>query len=189
MSEPVFTSDLHFLHKNIIQYSGRPWTFEQQTEELIKRWNAKVGLMDQVYHLGDFVFANHEKFGQVLEIIKELNGQITFLKGNHCDRQLWQMIKHSHTAHIVEVCEYKEITVGRQKIIMSHYPMETWNNAHHGNWMLHGHCHGSMPPRGKRLDVGIDNHPEFQLFTFEEVKAHMDKQEFVIVDHHDGGRE
>lgn len=183
-----FTSDLHFFHKNIIKYTGRPWTFEEQTEQLIERWNSRVGVMDDVYHLGDFAFAGFKKVGQVVEIIKELNGVIHFIKGNHCDNRVWQDIRDRHISHVAWIKDYAEISVDGQKVILSHYPFETWNGAHHGSWHFHGHCHGSLPAAGKRLDVGIDNHPEFQVFSWDEIKKHMDAQAFVIKDHHTGER-
>jgi calcineurin-like phosphoesterase family protein len=183
-----FTSDLHVDHKNIIQYCNRPWTFENQREEIITRWNSRVGVMDKVYHLGDFVFAGSKGLQKTLDIINELNGVITFIKGNHCQDNLWKMIEQANLPHVEEICHYKEITIANTKIVMCHYPFETWNKAHHGAWHLHGHCHGSLPPRGKRLDCGIDNHPDRQVFSYDEIKAHMDKQEFVINDHHTGER-
>lgn len=189
MSEIWFTSDLHFGHKNIVEYCNRPWTFEEQEQELITRWNSRVGLMDEVYHLGDFTFAGKKGANKTVEIIKQLNGRITFIKGNHCQPTLWDEIAKHNLAHIVDVCDYKEITIDRTKVCLFHFPMETWNKAHHGAWHLHGHSHGSCPPRGKRLDVGIDNHPEHQVFSLAEIKIHMAKQEFVVVDHHNGGRE
>jgi calcineurin-like phosphoesterase family protein len=189
MSEIWFTSDLHFGHKNIIEYSNRPWTFEQQDEEIVKRWNSRVGLFDQVFHLGDFTFAGRKKANKMIELIKSLNGVITFIKGNHCQDGLWEEIEKANLAHVVEVCHYKEITIDHTKVVMCHYPFETWNKAHHGAWHLHGHCHGSLPPRGKRLDVGIDNHPDRQVFSLAEVKIHMAKQEFIANDHHTGERD
>jgi Predicted phosphoesterase or phosphohydrolase len=184
-----FTSDLHIDHANIIKFCNRPWTFEQQREEIITRWNSRVGLMDDVYHLGDFMFTGSKGLQKALDIIKELNGNITFIRGNHDQDGLWDLIEHSNLAHVKEVCHYKEITIERNKVCLFHFPLETWNKAHHGAWHLHGHSHGSMKPRGKRLDVGIDNHPDHQVFSLAEIKIHMAKQEFQIVDHHTGERE
>ena len=53
---PFFCSDFHFEHRNIVKYTERPWTQEQNTDKLIERWNDRVGLVDDVYHLGDFAF-------------------------------------------------------------------------------------------------------------------------------------
>lgn len=189
MTDVFFTSDLHFFHKNVIKYCGRPWTFEEQTEQLIERWNSRVGLMDDVYHLGDFAFAGMKQLSKVADVIKQLNGKITFIRGNHCDRRLWRAISDMNITHVEEICDYKEIRMDGVKIVMCHYPFETWNTAHHGAWHLHGHCHGSLPSKGKRLDVGIDNHPDHQIFTYDEIREHMLKQEIVVVDHHDGERD
>ena len=51
-----FTSDLHLGHANVITYDNRPFSsVEEMDEELIRRWNAKVGKGDVVYVLGDFM--------------------------------------------------------------------------------------------------------------------------------------
>lgn len=186
---PKFTSDLHIDHKNIIEYSNRPWTLEQQEEEIVSRWNARVGKDDDAYHLGDFVFAGSRKAGTVMRIIGRLNGRIHFIRGNHCQPGLWKIIEEANLPNVVWVKDYHEMSVQGQKIILSHYPMEVWNHSHRGSFMLHGHCHGSLPSRGKRLDVGIDNHPDRQIWTYEEICDYMAKQEIAVMDHHNGGRD
>lgn len=137
---PWFTSDLHFEHRRICEYSNRPWLQEKNTEELIKRWNDRVGLVDDVFHLGDFAFIYPKKLDQLIEIIKELNGNIHFIRGNHCDKKTWQLLEDSGVIHAAWVKDYHEMVVQGQDIVLSHYPMEVWRNSHHGSWMLHGHC-------------------------------------------------
>lgn len=45
-----FTSDLHFGHKNIIQYDQRPFSsVDEMDAALIERWNRKVSPEDLVY--------------------------------------------------------------------------------------------------------------------------------------------
>lgn len=186
--QTFFTSDLHFEHRNIIKYTNRPWTFEDQTAQLVDRWNAKVGMDDDVYHLGDFTFATHKGFYRTDNIIRHLHGNIHFIRGNHCEPALWQMIEDANIPHVNWIKDYAEIKVEGQKIILCHFPFTIWNACHHGSWHLHGHCHGSFKGKGKILDVGIDNHPDHQVFSFEEVKAHMDKQKIAVHDHHNGSR-
>lgn len=181
---PLFTSDLHFEHKRIVEYAGRPWTQERQQQEIIDRWNSRVGPVDNVYHLGDFAFIWPKKLGLLLEIINELHGNIHFIRGNHCDPNVWERVLQANIPHVAWVKDYHEMKVEGQKVVLCHYPMEVWNGSHHGSWMLHGHCHGSLPQKGKRLDCGIDNHPEFQIWTWDEIKAHMAKQEWVAASHH-----
>lgn len=42
-----FTADHHFGHANIIKFSERPFeSMEEMNEELIKRWNEKIGKDD-----------------------------------------------------------------------------------------------------------------------------------------------
>ena len=53
MGKVFFTSDLHFGHENAIRFDNRPFkTVEEMDEELIRRWNAKVGKGDLVYVFG-----------------------------------------------------------------------------------------------------------------------------------------
>lgn len=184
MSEAFFTSDLHFFHKNIIEYSGRPWSHEDQTEELITRWNDKVGVMDDVYHLGDFAFTGPKKIDKVVEIINQLNGRIHFIRGNHCHSTLWRRIEDLNIPHIEWIKDFAEIKIQRQKIVLCHYALRHWNNSHYGSWNLHGHSHGSLPAIGKQLDVGIDNHPDFQVYSMDEVRDYMADREIYVADHH-----
>lgn len=77
-----------------------------------------------------------------------------------------------------------------QVICFSHYAMRVWNKSHRGNWMLHGHSHGSLPDyelkqnKFKTMDVGIDTHPEFRPYSLAEIAAIMDKREILKIDHH-----
>lgn len=182
-----FTSDNHYFHKNIIKYCNRPWTFEEQTEQLISRWNSRVGEYDDVYHLGDFAFASRKQYDQVIEIIKRLNGNIHFIRGNHCDAELWEMIERTNLPHVVWIKDYAKIRVQGQKVILSHYPFATWDSAHHGSWHLFGHCHGSFEGIGKSMDVGLDAHPEHQVFSWDEIRQKLAAKEYHQLDHHEKG--
>lgn len=77
-----FTSDLHFGHENVLRFDNRPFeTVEEMDDELIKRWNDKVGKGDLVYVLGDLIWKTATN--EAVQIIKRLNGQIILIKGNH----------------------------------------------------------------------------------------------------------
>lgn len=74
-----FTSDIHFWHRNVIKYSGRPWsTVEEMNQGIIDNFNALVKPEDLVYCLGDFSLSY-----QGAEMRKYLNGTWMLVPGNH----------------------------------------------------------------------------------------------------------
>lgn len=175
-NEIYFTSDTHFRHASILKYTSRPFSsVEEMNEGLISRWNAIVKTTDTVIHLGDFAFAG-KTF--ISDLRKRLNGAIIFVRGNH-DEKLPEGCFEG-------IYQYFECKVGTQDIACFHFPIESWNRMHHGVWHLHGHCHGSLKPNMnlKRMDVGIDCHPNHQPFSFSEIQKAMNERSFVPVDHH-----
>lgn len=146
-----FTSDLHFNHKNVIEYSNRPFSsVDEMNEILINNWNSTVAKTDTIYILGDFSFGSDEF---TKKLIETLNGNKIWVLGNH-DRN------PKHRNLYVGNSNYRELTVkfgsNRQHIVMCHYAFRTWNRSHYGSWNLYGHSHGSLKPVGKQLDVGVD---------------------------------
>lgn len=81
MTKVFFTADCHFNHTNIIKYCNRPFkNANHMSEEIIKRWNKKVGVNVLVYHLGDFAYKG-EKNARYFQ--SRLNGDIVHIQGNH----------------------------------------------------------------------------------------------------------
>jgi calcineurin-like phosphoesterase family protein len=174
------TADTHFGHSVVIKRGRRPFqSVEEMDAELIARWNAKVPKTARVYHLGDFAFV---RSARVLEILSQLNGRILIVRGNH-DRRT---VKGAVAAAFDDVRDhYESKTEDGVKVVMSHYPFVTWNMARYGAWMLHGHCHGNLADAGlRRLDVGLDVHPSYEPFSFEEIAERMEGRQYVAVDHH-----
>ena len=176
-----FTGDTHFWHSTILKpdYGERPFsTVEKMNEHLIRVWNRCVPRNGRVFHVGDFSFGNRKRTEEILD---RLHGQIHLVRGNH-DRA----IKGALAQRFASVQDYLELkTPDGTKVVMSHYPMVTWNKAHHGSWMLHGHSHGNLLDVGnRRIDVGVDTHTVFAPYSFEEIEARMDGRGFVQVDHH-----
>jgi calcineurin-like phosphoesterase family protein len=172
-----FTSDTHFHHRGILRYERGEFfpDLETMNETLIQNWNNNVAEQDLVYHLGDLSFGNPTLTGETLS---RLNGQIHLIRGNH-DRKAHKLARHFASIH-----DYREIKIGEQQIVLSHYPFLTWNRAHHGAWMLHGHCHGSLTHTTQpRLDVGVDRNG-FRPITFEQIVEIMEQREYTPVDHH-----
>ena len=181
-----FTSDNHFFHRNVIKYCNRPFNnAEEMNEEMIRLWNETVDTKDTVYLLGDFAFTNTKG---VEALVKRLNGHIHWIWGNH-DESMKNANGFVWSGH------YKEVKVDKQKFILSHYPMLSWNGSGKGSIMLHGHCHGSLKDDETqlRMDVGVDCH-NFKPISSEFIIEEMNKRkannlakfekEFVPIDHH-----
>jgi calcineurin-like phosphoesterase family protein len=103
----------------------------------------------------------------------------------------WESVHEGYTEIGVKDEESLESrgSQGYQKIIMSHYPILSWNKAHHGSWHLHGHCHGSLIKsqqeyyKRKVMDVGC-NCIDYTPISYEQVKGIMVKKGVSAVDHH-----
>jgi len=137
-------------------------------EKLIENWNKKVKSKDETYILGDFVFGNGQRAN---EIFQKLNGKKYLIKGNHdhflkdnsFDRSLIGWIK-----------DYYMLKINGLKIVLFHYPVQTWDCKHHGSIHLYGHIHsniGDHPmdyiiPNSYNVGVDVNN---FEPISLEEV--------------------
>jgi calcineurin-like phosphoesterase family protein len=153
-----FTSDLHFGHANVIKYSNRPFASVQAMDEaLIANWNSVVTQHDEVWLLGDVFF---HQVDTAKRILRRLNGSIHLVYGNHDkvimkDPELQGMFA-SVTHGIKEID--RVVDGEKHRLVLCHYPLLSWNRAHHGSLMLFGHAHGSIPFDNtyRRQDVGVD---------------------------------
>ena len=181
-----FTSDTHFGHSNIAGPTVSNWksgyrnfkSVEEMDETLIKNWNGRVKSNDLVYHLGDFAFSSPVK---AIPIKQRLNGKVHLILGNH-DKTVLNMQQYFEN-----ISSYREIYVdGKQQLVLFHYPIESWNNMRHGSWMIHGHCHYSLPvSEGRKIDIGVDNPlTNYAPMEYSELKAIMAKKENLKIDHH-----
>jgi calcineurin-like phosphoesterase family protein len=179
-----FTSDIHLFHNNIIKYDNRPFdNVEQMHEAFVLNWNSVVPKDGTTIILGDLAMGGSEKAEQVYEILKELNGEIYLVPGNHDN----YIFKHKGIMErIVVLPQLYEFYLDNQYIVMCHYPLYSWNKMGHNSWMLHGHQHGRGNLKtGKILDIGISSPGyDFSPLSYEKVKGIMDEKVFVSVDHH-----
>ena len=91
MANLYFSSDEHFGHARIIEYTNRPFkNVDEMNKELIRRFNERVKDDDTCIIVGDFCFKNSPggKEGEGLPVhaknyIKQLNGYKVFVRGNH----------------------------------------------------------------------------------------------------------
>ena len=176
MNKIYFTSDHHFGHANIIRFCNRPFKdVEEMNEELIRRWNERIGPEDEVYHLGDFAMSRGEAFDRIAE---RLNGTKDLIVGNHessalNNRRWFKWIKEYYELKVPD----SECTNGVRRVILFHYAMRVWRSDFRGTWHLYGHSHNNLPDKEDSLsfDVGVDAH-DFYPLSYEEVKAIMGRK-------------
>jgi calcineurin-like phosphoesterase family protein len=184
----IFTSDLHFGHKRIVEFTNRAVDCNSQdnhTRWLIDLWNTQVLAGDLVYHLGDFSF--FKNYNDVAHVVSQLKGTKIFIKGNHDKREhLDQLVKDQL---IAAWYDYKEIKVKDTPTVLFHFPIASWHHQSHGSWHLHGHCHGNFKDfRGKMLDVGLDSaynlYGEHKFITEDEILQFMQHEDIYSADQH-----
>lgn len=160
-----FTSDLHFGHKNVIDFCKRPFADVAHMEsELIRRWNSVVGADDKTYICGDLFFVGKTKSK---EIMNQLHGEKILILGNHD----WGKIK-KHRAEefgFVAILDTLCLRIGKEDVRLSHFPYsgagdhtegEERYTEHRlkdeGNWLIHGHVHSAWQVKHKMINVGVD---------------------------------
>lgn len=181
----VYTSDTHLFHDSDFIVKRRGYTsIEDMHIGMIDIWNKNVDPEDEVYIIGDVALPKAAQIDECNRILKNLNGFKFLIKANHDNEKLLKKIGHNFIwvkdRHIVKEQDGDK----KQSIFLDHYPILTWERAHHGIWQLHGHCHGSLHKEyeSTRLDVGWDvwGRP----ITFQDIKEAMKDKKYVVVDHH-----
>jgi calcineurin-like phosphoesterase family protein len=201
-----FWSDMHLGHKcehwETPLWKNRGFnSVEEHDETLIERWNDNIGEESDIFHLGDIMFGSNGE-ERLEEVLNKLTFKTLYLfSGNHSAGYKQLLSKSSEengvrylgfgNKKIYFVPNYLEIIVYGQPIVLSHYPLVSWNGQAKGSWMLHGHCHGNLwnSDIGKTLyihckirDVGVEEvcYP----ISFENVRMRFKEKKNKTFDHH-----
>ena len=141
-----YISDMHFYHERLIKmFDNRPFeSVEQMNAHMISQWNKKVKPNDEVVILGDFSYEKGEKTN---EILKALNGRLYLVTGNH---DFFVDDPDFDKNRFVWIKPYAEMKDNGRKVVLSHYPIFTYNGQFRVNekgeyttYMLYGHVHNS----------------------------------------------
>lgn len=136
-----YIADLHIGCIN--SFDGR--TLEHD-EILVKNWNSAVHNNDTVFILGDIGrFGTHKDNEYVCSVISRLKGRRVLIVGNHDDKGL-----RDHRVEILfdNIMDCSEITDNsnnlNQKLVLSHYPIFSWNGCYKDTILLYGHTHNNF---------------------------------------------
>lgn len=180
MLEPLFTSDLHLGHINIVDSCNRPYdSVEEMNEALIENWNRRVTDETDVYIMGDFSYRSHMHVGSYLDRMK---GNKHLVIGNHDHK--WMKNVSNLDRYFVSVSNMELINLGNKLITLCHYPMIEWNRSRYakeqGNsssWLIHGHIHNDREGMAYKfikenlpcaLNAGVDING-YEPVTFDEL--------------------
>lgn len=167
-----FTGDNHFNHFHIIEACKRPYkSVQEMNEDMILKWNAKVGPDDCTFVVGD-MFMN-EKPQIMADIVSRLNGRIFLIPGSH-DRHI-NKLETLTRGKVKPIEQIVVINMNPEVVVICHYALRVWPCSHYGSWMLHGHTHGRLLPQGKSWDVGVDVNG-FAPLSWYEIKVIMSKR-------------
>lgn len=159
-----WTSDTHYFHAGIIEFSKRPFdSVKEMHEALIQNWNDRVRPGDTVIHVGDFIFGSSRNWNHILD---QLHGDIVLVEGNHDRGNKPNATTRGRFKLLARLLEER---IGDHYFAVCHYPMLSWRNRQGGSIHVHGHSHGGRPdeiicptdgtvviPKCRRFDVGVD---------------------------------
>lgn len=171
-------SDPHYNHKNICrgitnwrtqdgeipesQTRDFP-TLEKMNTIIVGNINNVVGQDDILICLGDWSFGGFESIQEFYDRLICKN--IHLVLGNH-DHHI-ERNRGDIQKLFLSVTHYNTLILGDYTFRLMHYPISSWDGLNNGVIHLHGHSH--LPEhmrfgKGKRMDVGIDGHPEFRPY-------------------------
>lgn len=191
----LFTADLHFGHRRIIELSNRPFaSVEEMNERLILNWNAAVDPDDVVWVLGDVALGS---IAESLPLVMELNGTKHLITGNHDrtfrgeTRRRTVDVARYFAAGFVSVQDEAFIRLASGRVVqLSHFPFsgDSHGEDRHSefrpdDWgipLVHGHVHerflSGISDRGTpHINVGVDR------WDFLPVRERVLEEEFAAL--------
>ncbi len=149
-----FTADLHLGDTNILHDMDRPFdSVEEMNRKVIDAINECVAVDDRLYILGDFTY--RLPLAEAVRLRERIECQnVTLIRGNHDGD--WEDPDAPHIWD--EVRDYLEVAPGYAKghrLVMSHYPMLSWNGKWRHAIHLHGHIHAKPEYNQRNRDLGI----------------------------------
>jgi calcineurin-like phosphoesterase family protein len=171
---------------------------EEHDNAIVNRWNNKATQDTIGFLLGDIVFGYgaHEELKKFLDRIQFK--RLYLMPGNHQAgwKQLFEEAPENkyqaqHGGEVVFVPNYLEAYINGQPIVMSHYPILSWNGQGKGSWMLFSHVHGSLSnselgrmylAHGLNKEMSVEACPE--PATYGEIKKEMEDKPMFSPDHH-----
>ena len=157
-------------------------------DAIVNNINEVVGQEDVLIHFGDWSFGGFENIQLLRDRI--ICQEIHLILGNH-DHHIDRNRENCQSL-FTSVQWFLQVNYMGETLECMHYPISSWNGLRKGRIMLHGHCHlphAHKITNGRRMDVGMDGHPEFRPYDLHrEIINPMKKvvigSELGPLDHH-----
>lgn len=187
-----FTSDLHFGHRNILNFCSRPFAdIKEMGQALIDTWNKTVGENDIVFVLGD-MFWWDSRHG-TWKALKKLNGEIYIVLGNHDTAKQYEIALQQapdkiHLLSDTVTVWFEDKTPGNWvlprrvvEVFLCHYPLLTWPHREKRALQLFGHIHSGprvdrpggmdldLPLWWYQRDIGCDSREDYTPWNLMEI--------------------
>lgn len=118
----------------------------EHDEILIKNWNSVVNNNDVTFILGDIGRCGTNKDNEYLcSVMSRLKSKKNLVVGNHDEKGLQDYRVKQLFESVVDYFEFMDNHNGiNQKIVLSHYPIFSWNGCYKDTVLLYGHTHGNF---------------------------------------------
>lgn len=191
------TSDLHFDHKNILEYEPKRRealgeTIEEHDAAIIKRINSRVSEDDILIILGDFSLGSGSSIKKYRDLI--LCKSVWLIVGNHDKHS----ISHYYRCGFSVVCYEVVLKVAGELVRLRHHPYRKpwyrvlfpWQYKERdrakrpidlGQFLAHGHTHSRQATKviKRMINVGLDLNKYYpiSLRDLESMVAKVKEQE------------
>lgn len=136
-----YIADLHIGCTNFFEHRVL-----EHDEILIKNWNSVVNNNDTTFILGDIGRCGTNKDNEYLcSVMSRLKSKKILVVGNHDEKGLQDYRVKQLFESVVAYFELMDNHNGiNQKIVLSHYPIFSWNGCYKDTVLLYGHTHGNF---------------------------------------------
>lgn len=181
-----FIADMHIGHKNILRHQPNRIhamslkddnDIEHHDTYIINMWLSNTKKGDHIYVLGDMIMGSQQFAMYILNRLKSNGCKIHLLVGNH-DKNISKMFNMFESIDLIKRVIFKknefDFLNEDFEVILSHYPLKSWEGKCRGSMNLYGHIHDNAlwvdEDDDLCLNVGIDSkYSNYRLFSLEEI--------------------
>lgn len=171
-------SDLHFCHKNILQFEPPRHHFkdvDEMNDTIVSNWNETVTNEDTVHFVGDFGIGNPSR---VVEQVNRLKGKILLYPGNHDTTKILKAIE-IHCPRVTIMPLMVKFKFSAMVAFLSHYPVEV--GVRPNLFSIHGHIHSNNSSMITQMNICTDNHAAWGVRFGEPIPFDRIKEKMLMI--------